>query len=344
MRRPAPATPSSWPGPRSSTASGSSIPTGSCEASGEAVGLPPGQMGNSEVGHLTIGSGRILFQDLQRVNRAIDDGSFAENAALLGAFERARARGGDVHLLGLVSHGGVHSHIDHLQALLELSRRVGMEDRTWVHAFTDGRDVSPTRRGRRSRRAAGRADRDRRRAATTRWIATGAGTEPSARSPRSWAGRASGRNDAVAAVRASYDARGSPTSSSSRWCSTGTPRLDAARRRDLLQLPPRPRTSARREKLLDAGIDVTTMTRYRDDLDCPVAFAEQEGAARRWPRCSPRRRAPAAHGRDREVRPRDLLLQRRRRGRSGRARRGSSSPRRATCRATTRSPRCPRAR
>src|SRR5687767_2863232 len=92
-------------------------PHGRLDASGEAVGLPPGQMGNSEVGHLTIGSGRILFQDLQRVNRAIADGSFFENSALVGALERARDRGGDVHLLGLVSYGGVHSHIDHLRAL-----------------------------------------------------------------------------------------------------------------------------------------------------------------------------------------------------------------------------------
>ena len=105
------------------------------KASGEAVGLPPGQMGNSEVGHLTIGSGRVLDQDLQRVNRAIADGSFVDNPALKAAFEH----GGDVHLLGLVSHGGVHSHIDHLQALLRFA-----PERTWVHAFTDGRDVSPT--------------------------------------------------------------------------------------------------------------------------------------------------------------------------------------------------------
>ena len=114
------------------------------QASGEAVGLPEGQMGNSEVGHLTIGSGRILYQDLQRVNDAIRDGSLFENPVLTSAFERARARGGDVHLLGLVSKGGVHSHLEHLQALLELARRQGMEDRTWIHAFTDGRDVSPT--------------------------------------------------------------------------------------------------------------------------------------------------------------------------------------------------------
>ncbi|HJQ75481.1 MAG TPA: 2,3-bisphosphoglycerate-independent phosphoglycerate mutase, partial [Gaiellaceae bacterium] len=83
-------------------------------ASGEAVGLPDGQMGNSEVGHLTIGSGRVLDQDLMRVNRANASGALFENEALRGAFER----GENVHLLGLVSHGGVHSHIDHLQALL----------------------------------------------------------------------------------------------------------------------------------------------------------------------------------------------------------------------------------
>src|SRR3989442_9447879 len=91
-------------------------------------------MGNSEVGHLTIGSGRVLFQDLMRVNKAIEDGSFYKNPALVGAFER----GENVHLLGLVSYGGVHSHIDHLKALLRFA-----PEKTWIHAFTDGRDVSP---------------------------------------------------------------------------------------------------------------------------------------------------------------------------------------------------------
>ena len=95
-------------------------------------------MGNSEVGHLTIGSGRILFQDLMRVNKSIEDGSFFENPALVGAFER----GENVHLLGLVSYGGVHSHIDHLKALLSFAP-ASMEEKTWIHAFTDGRDVSP---------------------------------------------------------------------------------------------------------------------------------------------------------------------------------------------------------
>ena len=104
------------------------------QASGEAVGLPPGQMGNSEVGHLTIGSGRVLYQDLMRVNKAIEDGSLFENPALVSAFERGR----NVHLLGLVSYGGVHSHIDHLRALLRFA-----PEKTWIHAFTDGRDVRP---------------------------------------------------------------------------------------------------------------------------------------------------------------------------------------------------------
>ena len=105
-------------------------------ASGESVGLPAGQMGNSEVGHLTIGSGRVVDQDLMRVSRAIRSGAFFENPALIGAFERARERGGNVHLIGLVSYGGVHSHVDHLRALLELARQREdgrADDRARVH-------------------------------------------------------------------------------------------------------------------------------------------------------------------------------------------------------------------
>src|SRR2546423_11311034 len=110
------------------------FPHTTIEASGEAAGLPRGQMGNSEVGHLTIGAGRRLYQDLMRVNKSVEDGSFFENPVLRAAFER----GNRVHLLGLVSHGGVHSHIDHLKALLRFA-----PEKTWIHAFTDGRDVSP---------------------------------------------------------------------------------------------------------------------------------------------------------------------------------------------------------
>jgi 2,3-bisphosphoglycerate-independent phosphoglycerate mutase len=103
-------------------------------ASSEAVGLPHGQMGNSEVGHLTIGAGRRLDQDLQRVNHTVASGLLGANPALARAF----ARGRRVHLIGLVSQGGVHSHLDHLRALLAIA-----PPDTWIHAFTDGRDVSP---------------------------------------------------------------------------------------------------------------------------------------------------------------------------------------------------------
>jgi len=107
-------------------------------ASGRAVGLPEGQMGNSEVGHLTLGSGRILAQDLVRIGDAIQDGSFFANPVLTGALERARR----VHVLGLASDGGVHSDLGHMLALAEAARRAGKE--CFFHAFTDGRDVSPT--------------------------------------------------------------------------------------------------------------------------------------------------------------------------------------------------------
>jgi 2,3-bisphosphoglycerate-independent phosphoglycerate mutase len=112
-------------------------------ASGEAVGLPRGQQGNSEVGHLTIGAGRLVLQPLPRVNRAIADGSFFENPALRGAVDRARDRGAALHCLGLISPGGVHSHQDHAVAVAELARRRGLKS-VWFHAFLDGRDEPPT--------------------------------------------------------------------------------------------------------------------------------------------------------------------------------------------------------
>ncbi|SFF95936.1 phosphoglycerate mutase [Planifilum fulgidum] len=111
-------------------------------ASGEAVGLPEGQMGNSEVGHLNIGAGRIVYQDLTRVTKAIRDGSFFENETFLGAIRHVKEHGSKLHLYGLLSDGGVHSHIDHLFALLELAARQQVSD-VLVHAFLDGRDVAP---------------------------------------------------------------------------------------------------------------------------------------------------------------------------------------------------------
>jgi len=112
------------------------------EASGEAVGLPAGQQGNSEVGHLTIGAGRVVFQDLPRISRAIERGTFFDNPVLCSAVDRARDTGRALHCLGLVSPGGVHSHQDHGLAVVALARRRGL-DRVYVHAFTDGRDEPP---------------------------------------------------------------------------------------------------------------------------------------------------------------------------------------------------------
>ena len=111
-------------------------------ASGEAVGLPEGQMGNSEVGHLNIGAGRVVYQELTRIHKAIEDGSFFENAVLDGAVDAAVANGQAVHFMGLLSDGGVHSHREHLYALLRLAKRRGAT-RVFVHCFLDGRDVPP---------------------------------------------------------------------------------------------------------------------------------------------------------------------------------------------------------
>lgn len=111
-------------------------------ASGTDVGLPEGQFGNSEVGHLNIGAGRVVPQELSRINKAISDGSFYTNEVLNAAMRAASGKG-RLHIMGLFSEGGVHSHNDHLYALLELARQSGI-DQVWVHAFTDGRDTSPT--------------------------------------------------------------------------------------------------------------------------------------------------------------------------------------------------------
>ena len=249
------------------------FPTTRLAASGPAVGLPDGQMGNSEVGHLTIGSGRILYQDLVRVSRAVEDGSLLENDALTGAYRRARARGGEVHLLGLVSTGGVHSHIDHLRALLVLAEREGMGERTWIHAFTDGRDVSPsaavedlaTLPAERIGTIVGRyyaMDRDRRWERTERALSAildRVGTPAS---------------DPLAAVYASY-ARGVTDEFVEPIALRGRPRLDPTRDSAIVFNFRPDRVRQLTERLLATEVDVVTMTRYRDDFACPVAFVEQ---------------------------------------------------------------------
>jgi 2,3-bisphosphoglycerate-independent phosphoglycerate mutase len=235
------------------------------KASGEAVGLPPGQMGNSEVGHLTIGSGRILFQDLMRVNKAIETGDLFENAALRSAFER----GEKVHLLGLVSHGGVHSHIDHVKALLRFA-----PEKTWIHAFTDGRDVSPHAAvhdlaelpGDRIATVVGRyyaMDRDK------RWDRTERAIDAIVH------GRGAHASDPIAAVQESYD-RDITDEFIEPVVIDGRPRLDPERDTAIFFnfRPDRGRQLS--EKLRELGVDLTTMTRYRDDFDFPVAFPEQK--------------------------------------------------------------------
>jgi 2,3-bisphosphoglycerate-independent phosphoglycerate mutase len=221
-------------------------------------------MGNSEVGHLTIGSGRRLYQDLMRVNKAIADGSFFESPVLRGAFER----GNRVHLLGLVSHGGVHSHIDHLQALLRFA-----PEKTWIHAFTDGRDVSPTSAiddlmelpQDRIASVTGRywaMDRDQ------RWERTQRAYDAIVRRVGTSA------TDLRAAIQASYDA-GVTDEFVEPIVMEGAPALEHGDSAIFFNFrPDRGRQLTR--LLLDDGFDVTTMTRYASDLASHVVFEEQD--------------------------------------------------------------------
>ena len=117
-------------------------PQAQLEASGLAVGLPEGQMGNSEVGHTNLGAGRVVYQDLVKISLAAQDGSLAENPVWLRTVNYCKSENKPLHLMGLVSDGGVHSHAEHLHALLRLADVAGI-DRVFVHAFTDGRDTDP---------------------------------------------------------------------------------------------------------------------------------------------------------------------------------------------------------
>ena len=237
------------------------------EASGEAAGLPPGQMGNSEVGHLTIGSGRRLYQDLMRVNKAIEDGSFFDNPVLRAAFDG----GNRVHLIGLVSHGGVHSHIEHVKALFRFA-----PEKTWLHAFTDGRDVSPTSAVRdlaelpldRIATVVGRyyaMDRDQRLERTAKAFDAIVHGRCSRTVPA---------DELLAAVQRSYD-EGITDEFIEPICVEGTPRIEPGDSVIFFNFrPDRGRQLTR--MLLDHGVDVTTMTRYASDLETPNVFSEQE--------------------------------------------------------------------
>ncbi len=118
-------------------------PTTSLKCSGLKVGLPEGQMGNSEVGHLNIGAGRVVYQELSRISKSIDDGDFFTNEEFLSACEHVKKTGGDLHIMGLTSDGGVHSSEKHYKALLLLAKQQGLAERTYIHCFTDGRDTPP---------------------------------------------------------------------------------------------------------------------------------------------------------------------------------------------------------
>src|SRR5678816_4674657 len=119
-----------------------SYPSALLEASGLAVGLPAGQMGNSEVGHMCMGAGRVVLQDLLRITKSAQDGDLASNEVLRAAMHAAAADGRSLHLMGLTSDGGVHSHVEHGKALVRMARDLGVP-RVWWHAFLDGRDTPP---------------------------------------------------------------------------------------------------------------------------------------------------------------------------------------------------------
>ena len=243
---------------------------------GRRSACPTGQMGNSEVGHLTIGSGRILFQDLVRVSRAVEDGSLFENEALRRRCSGARGSGTATCTCSGSSRPAASTRTSTTCGRCSSSReREGMGDRTWVHAFTDGRDVSPAR-GRRptsptlpAERIAtvvGRyyaMDRDERWERTDRALdaIVGGDRRERGRPRRGRAGELRARRDRRVrrADRAPRPAPARPGDETPRSSSTSGP----DRVRQLTQ------------RLLEADVDVVTMTRYRDDFDCPVAFAEQ---------------------------------------------------------------------
>ena len=268
-------------------------------------------MGNSEVGHLTIGSGRILFQDLMRVNQAIRDGSLLRNEALAG---RLRA--------------GTDARRERAPTRAGLARRRALAHRPPARparARADARDGGPhldprlhgrTRRladlrRRGSRAAAGRPDRDGRRAATTRWTAIAAGTGPKGRSRRSREGGVHLHHLPTLQKKCNgTTTRVSQTSSSSRSSSRG--RRGSAHEDAAIFFNFRPdRARQLSQKLVESGIDLTTMTRYSDELDVPFAFGEQEVRNTLAEVLAALRRAAAPRRRDGEVRARHVLLQRR---------------------------------
>jgi 2,3-bisphosphoglycerate-independent phosphoglycerate mutase len=277
-------------------------------ASGRDVGLPDGQMGNSEVGHLNLGAGAVVKQDLARIDDAIADGSFFENDALRAACAAARAGSGRLHAMGLVSDGGVHSGFTHLRALIELATREQVPDLV-VHAFTDGRDTLPDsgagfvrelegwlgEHGGRIGTVGGRyyaMDRDR------RWDRTERAYDAIVR------GNGAAGSSAEDAVRASYDAGVTDefiepvVIAGYEGMSPGDAAIHFNFRPD------------RARQLVRAVAAAHDLHRVPGGLAVPRGLPSARPGDDARPRAGGGGRAPAARRRDREVRPRDLLLQR----------------------------------
>ena len=272
---------------RSSTRSGTSYPHTPLSACGHDVGLPDGQMGNSEVGHLNLGAGAIVKQDLARIDDAVADGSFFENEVLVGACERARkSPRGRLHLVGLVSDGGVHSGWEHIEACIELAAREGVPDLV-VHAFTDGRDTLPDGGAgyvaeARALAAQRRPDRHGRRPLLRRWTAIIAGSgrsSPTTRSSTAPGPRAATAGEAVADA---YEARRHRRVHQA----DGDRRLRRRRVDGDVVIPFNFRPDRVRQIVAalgepafdeferggDPGLDISTMTAYRGGWPYPVAF------------------------------------------------------------------------
>jgi 2,3-bisphosphoglycerate-independent phosphoglycerate mutase len=234
---------------------------------GPAVGLPEGQMGNSEVGHLNLGAGAVVKQDLLRIDEAIEDGSFFENEALRAACDTGR-----LHLLGLVSDGGVHSSLDHLRALVELARTEGVQD-VVIHAFTDGRDTAPDSgaghlaevdswEGARVATVTGRyyaMDRDK------RWDRTDLAFEAIVKGEAELSAETGEQ-----AVRAAYE-RGETDEFIRPTLVGGEGRISDGDRAIFFNFRP-DRARQLTERLGEAGISLTTLTEYNEDWDYPIAF------------------------------------------------------------------------
>lgn len=270
-------------------------PTTELRCSGRDVGLPDGQMGNSEVGHLNLGAGFVVYQWITRIDAAIEDGSFFENPALLGAIEHVRQHGSKLHLMGLVSDGGVHSHQRHLYALLDLAHRHGLE-RVFIHVFTDGRDTPPDSGAGFVQQLLDEAAR-----IGTGRIATISGRYYAMDRDKRWertqkayeaivSGIGVPRYDPVEAIRASYDAgvtdefivpvvlmdEGRPVATLDDGDAVIFFNFRADRARQLTQAITDPDFTGFVRDKVPQDIYFVTMTEYDRDFDLPVAFPPQD--------------------------------------------------------------------